>query len=129
MISVTDICSYIDAYHYRISSINTAFSISTPVRYYLNTNNIDIVVIFTSSAPLNSTVFATPGTSHHFMGESEIFKPGVHWLKAGVCEVNYFCVDVCVCMCVCVCLCVCVCVFACISPKAINNWCDISSYD
>ena len=46
---------------YRISSINTTSSISTPVRYYLNTNNIDIVVIYISSAPLNSTTchFAT----------------------------------------------------------------------
>ena len=48
---------------YRISLINTAFLISTPVWYYLNTNNIDIVVIFISSVPLNSTAchFATPG--------------------------------------------------------------------
>ena len=38
-------------YKYRISSINTAFSISTPVRYYLNTNNIETIVIFISSAP------------------------------------------------------------------------------
>ena len=44
---------------YRISSISTAFSISTPVQYiyYLNTNNIDIGVIFISSAPSNSTAY------------------------------------------------------------------------
>ena len=48
-------------YTYCISSINTAFSISTPVRYYLNTNNIDIVVINIRNTPLNSTAchFAT----------------------------------------------------------------------
>ena len=42
---------------YRISSISTAISISTPVQYiyYLNTNNIDIGVIFIISAPSNST--------------------------------------------------------------------------
>ena len=34
---------------YRISLINTAFSISTPVQYYLNTSNIDMVVIFIGS--------------------------------------------------------------------------------
>ena len=35
-----------------------------PVRYYLTTNNIDIVKIFISSAPSNSTAchFVTPGT-------------------------------------------------------------------
>ena len=48
---------------YHIFLNNTTFSISTPVQYYLNTNNIDIVVIFISSAPSNSTTchFATPG--------------------------------------------------------------------
>ena len=30
--------------NYHISSIHTTFSISTPVQYYLNTDNIDIVV-------------------------------------------------------------------------------------
>ena len=30
---------------------NTAFSISTPVLYYLNTNNIDIVVILLVAQP------------------------------------------------------------------------------
>ena len=47
----------------RISSIITAFLITTPVRYYLNTNNIDIVVIFISISLSNSTAchFATPG--------------------------------------------------------------------
>ena len=46
---------------YHISLINTAFSFSTPVQYYLNTNNIDIVVIFINSTPSNSTAchFAT----------------------------------------------------------------------
>ena len=47
---------------YHISLINTAFSISTPVQYYFNINNIDII-IFISSAPSNSTTchHATPG--------------------------------------------------------------------
>ena len=40
---------------YHISSINAVFLISIPLRYYLNTNNIDIVIIFISSTPLNST--------------------------------------------------------------------------
>ena len=40
---------------HRISSINTAFLISTPMQYYSNTNNIEIVVIFISNAPSNST--------------------------------------------------------------------------
>ena len=41
--------------NYRISSINTAFLISTPVRYYLNTDNIDIRSSnFISSTPSNS---------------------------------------------------------------------------
>ena len=39
--------------HY-ISSINTTSLNSTPVRYYLKTNNIDIVEIFISSTPWNS---------------------------------------------------------------------------
>ena len=45
-----------------ISLINTTFLISTPVQYYFNTNNIDII-IFISSAPSNSTTchHATPG--------------------------------------------------------------------
>ena len=47
---------YIYIYISNISSINTASLISTPVRYYLNMNNIDIVVIFISSTPLNSTI-------------------------------------------------------------------------
>ena len=51
-----------------ISSINITSSISTPVRYYLKTNNIDIVVIFISSAPLNSTAcrFATPSITAYY---------------------------------------------------------------
>ena len=46
----------------RISSINTASSISTPVWYYSNANNIEMVEIFISNAPSNSTTyyFATP---------------------------------------------------------------------
>ena len=46
---------------YRISSINTASLISTPVRYYSNASNIEMVVIFISSTPSNSTAchFAT----------------------------------------------------------------------
>ena len=49
-------------YTYHASLFNTASSISTSVRYYSNTNNIDMVVIFISSAPSNSTTyhFATP---------------------------------------------------------------------
>ena len=44
-------------YTYHTFSINTASSISTPVRYYSNTNNIEMVVIFISNTPLNSTAF------------------------------------------------------------------------
>ena len=53
---------------YHISSINTTFSISTPVWYYMNTNNIDIVVILISSAPSNSTAcnFMTPGIAAYY---------------------------------------------------------------
>ena len=49
-------------YTYRISAINTAFLISTPVQYYSNTNNIEMVVIFINSTPSNNTAchFATP---------------------------------------------------------------------
>ena len=56
-----------EIYTYRISSINATFLISTSVCYYLNTNNIDIVVIFISSVPWNSTAchFVTPGTTAH----------------------------------------------------------------
>ena len=36
---------------YCISSINTASLISTPVRYYSDTNNFEMVVIFISNAP------------------------------------------------------------------------------
>ena len=46
---------HMHTYIYCISSINIAFSISTLLQYYFNTNNIDIVVIFISSAPSNST--------------------------------------------------------------------------
>ena len=55
-----------DSYH--ISSINTTFSFSTPVWYYFNTSNIDIVVIFISSACSNSTVchFVTPGITANY---------------------------------------------------------------
>ena len=64
------ICSldYTPNSNYHISLINTAFSISILVRYYLNTNNIDIVVIFISSAPSNSTAchFATPGVTANY---------------------------------------------------------------
>ena len=67
------ICSldYTPNSNYHISLINTAFSISILVRYYLNTNNIDIVVIFISSAPSNSTAcyFVMPGimANYHVM--------------------------------------------------------------
>ena len=48
---------------YRISLIKTTILINTPVWYYLNTKNIDVVVIFICSAPSNSTAchFASPG--------------------------------------------------------------------
>ena len=51
---------YICSYH--ISSINTASSISTPVQYYSNKNNIEMVVTFISSASSKSTAchFTTP---------------------------------------------------------------------
>ena len=39
----------------RISLINTTSLIRIPVWYYLNINNIDIVVIFISSTPSNNT--------------------------------------------------------------------------
>ena len=57
---IKSFCRYVFK-DYRISSTNTTSSISTPVQYYSNTNNIDMVVIFISSAPLNSTTrhFAT----------------------------------------------------------------------
>ena len=50
------------------SLINTTFSISTPVQYYLNANNIDTVIIFISSAPSNSTAchFTTPGITVNY---------------------------------------------------------------
>ena len=56
-----------EIYTYCISSINATFLISVPVWYYLNTNNTDIVVIFISSVPSNSTAchFVTPGTTAH----------------------------------------------------------------
>ena len=38
--------SWANKMEYRVSSSNTASSISTPVRYYLKTNNIDIIVMF-----------------------------------------------------------------------------------
>ena len=40
---------------YCISLFNTVFLISTPVWYHLNTNNIDIIVVYISSALSNST--------------------------------------------------------------------------
>ena len=42
--------------------------INTPVPYYLNTNNIDTVVTFISSAPSNSIAchFATPGITANY---------------------------------------------------------------
>ena len=51
-----------DSCDYRISSINTASSISTPVQYYSNTNNVEMAVIFISSTPSNRTAcyFVTP---------------------------------------------------------------------
>ena len=40
------LCSGISIFNiYRISLINTAFAINTSVRYYLNTNDINIIVI------------------------------------------------------------------------------------
>ena len=56
-----------EIYTYCISSINVTFLISTSVWYYLNINNTDIVVIFISSVPWNSTAchFVTPGTTAH----------------------------------------------------------------
>ena len=55
---------------YRVSFINTAFLIGTPVPvlYYLNTNNIDVVVIFISSAPWNITTchFVTLGITANY---------------------------------------------------------------
>ena len=44
-----------DTFDYRISSINTAPSISTAVWYYSNTNNIEFNVYFNSNAPSNNT--------------------------------------------------------------------------
>ena len=46
---------YKDKTKYRISSINTASSISTAVWYYSNTNNIEFNVYFNSNAPSNNT--------------------------------------------------------------------------
>ena len=61
---VTSDCAgiVINALTYYISLINTTFWISTPVQYYTNTNNIEMVVIFISSTPSNNTTchFATP---------------------------------------------------------------------
>ena len=56
------VCVCVRMCMYHISSINTIFSISTPARYCLTTNNIDIVIIFISSAPSSSTAchFVTP---------------------------------------------------------------------
>ena len=58
--------TYINAYH--ISSINTAFWISTPVWYCMNTNNIDIAVIFINSTQSNSSAyqFVTPGITVNY---------------------------------------------------------------
>ena len=58
-----------DMYEYRISLIHTAFSISASVRYYLNANDIAVVVIFTSSTPSNSTTchFATLGITANYV--------------------------------------------------------------
>ena len=54
--------------NYLISSISTVFSINTLEWYYLNTNNIDVAVIFISSAPLNSTAchFVSPGITANY---------------------------------------------------------------
>ena len=58
----------IKSLNYGVSLINTAFSISTPVRYSLNTNNIDIVVMFISSAPSNGAAchFASVGITANY---------------------------------------------------------------
>ena len=56
------------------SSINAAFLISSPVRYYLNTNNIDIVVIFISSTPSNSTAYYFANLSITMMISSTVFE-------------------------------------------------------
>ena len=52
----------------RTRTINTAFSFSTPVWHYLNTSNINIVVIFISSVSSNSTVchFVTLGIAANY---------------------------------------------------------------
>ena len=51
------VCSFVLCVksEYHISSINTASLISTPVRYYSSTDNIDIVVILISSTPSDNT--------------------------------------------------------------------------
>ena len=63
-VKINGFCKLLISYYhmYRISSINIASLISTPVQYYSNTNNIEMVVIFISSAPSNSTAchFVTP---------------------------------------------------------------------
>ena len=63
---------YSDKYHN--SSINAAFLISSPVQYYLNTNNIDIVVIFISSTPSNSTTCYFANLSITMMISSTVFE-------------------------------------------------------
>ena len=64
----------VDQWEYCISSINTVSSISTPVQYYSNTNNIKMVVIFINSAPSNSTAcnFATPNIIANYRVMMEI---------------------------------------------------------
>ena len=58
--------SYIRICTYHISLINNASLISTPVRYYSNTNNIEMVVIFVSSLPSNRIAYhlVTPDISY-----------------------------------------------------------------
>ena len=60
--------SYKYRYICRISLINTAFLISIAVGYYLNTNNIDLIVILINRVPSNSIAchLATPGITGNY---------------------------------------------------------------
>ena len=55
-------------YKYHISLINITFLISTALWYYVNTNNIDVIVNFISGKPSNSTAyhFANLGTMENY---------------------------------------------------------------